>query len=275
MKLMLISNDFEIAQYAVSCGVDRIFLDLEIHGKQKRQANRDTVISGHQITDIEPIRKATDISGAELLVRLNPMYENTKIEVEQAISAGADILMLPMFETADQLRRFLDLVDGRVKVIPLVETPKAVTNFREIRSVEGVAEFYFGLNDLHIGLGMKFMFELLIDGTIQRMAAFCHEANIAFGFGGMARMDEGLIPGRFILGEHLRLGSTSVILSRTFHRASRTIKELRSTNFEAEVHRLRKSKNLLEKRSDSQIKTDHTVLIACVGDVISQNRGQA
>ena len=179
MKLMLISNDFEIAQYAVSCGVDRIFLDLEIHGKQKRQANRDTVISGHQITDIEPIRKATDISGAELLVRLNPMYENTKIEVEQAISAGADILMLPMFETADQLRRFLDLVDGRVKVIPLVETPKAVTNFREIRSVEGVAEFYFGLNDLHIGLGMKFMFELLIDGTIERMAAFCHGRSIA------------------------------------------------------------------------------------------------
>ena len=52
MKLMLISNNFEIAQYAVSCGVDRIFLDLEIHGKQKRQANRDTVISGHQMTDI-------------------------------------------------------------------------------------------------------------------------------------------------------------------------------------------------------------------------------
>ena len=55
-----------------------------------------------------------------------------------------------------------------------------------------------------------------------------------------------MIPGRFILREHLRLGSTSVILSRTFHRASRTIKELRSINFEAEVHRLRKTKNLLE-----------------------------
>ena len=66
-------------------------------------------------------------------------------------------------------------------------------------------------------------------------------------------------PGR-LSREHLRLGSTP-ILSRTFHRASRTIKELRSTNFEAEVHRLRKTKNLLEKRSDSQNKTDHTVYI--------------
>jgi hypothetical protein len=266
VELMLICNDYEMARYAVINGVDRIFLDLEIHGKKQRQASRDTVISGHEIKDIRSVKEA--IAGAELLVRLNPLHNNTETEVEQAISAGADSLMLPMFDTADQLRQFLDLVDGRVRVIPLVETPKAVTNFNEIRWVEGVAEFYFGLNDLHIALGMKFMFELLIDGTMERMAAFCHEATVPFGFGGIARMDEGLIPGKLVLAEHLRLGSSIVILSRTFHRASKTIKDLKDYNFATELQRLRRCQNLLEQRNENQINTDHQILVAQINNAI-------
>ena len=37
-----------------------------------------------------------------------------------------------------------------------------------------------------------------------------------FGFGGIARIGEGDLPSDNILGEHVRLGSQSVILSRTF-----------------------------------------------------------
>lgn len=40
--------------------------------------------------------------------------------------------------------------------------------------------------------------------------------SIPFGFGGIARIGEGDLPSDYILGEHVRLGSTSVILSRTF-----------------------------------------------------------
>ena len=99
--------------------------------------------------------------------------------------------MLPMFETADQLRRFLDLVDGELND-PLSKLPKQLPiseKSAQLKVLPSSTSVY--LNDLHIGLGMKFMFELLIDGTIQRMAAFCRQTNIAFGFGGMARMDEG------------------------------------------------------------------------------------
>lgn len=37
-----------------------------------------------------------------------------------------------------------------------------------------------------------------------------------FGFGGIARIGDGLLPAEKILAEHVRLGSSSVILSRTF-----------------------------------------------------------
>ena len=63
-------------------------------------------------------------------------------------------------------------------------------------------------------------------------------------------MDEGLLPGRCILAEHLRLGSQAVILSRTFNRMSGTpdtghceasfedaVRELRSVEREL-LHRL-------------------------------------
>ena len=37
-----------------------------------------------------------------------------------------------------------------------------------------------------------------------------------FGFGGIARIGDGMLPAEKILAEHIRLGSSSVILSRTF-----------------------------------------------------------
>ena len=40
--------------------------------------------------------------------------------------------------------------------------------------------------------------------------------NIPFGVGGVARMDQGLLKGEVIMKEHVRLGSSMVILSRTF-----------------------------------------------------------
>ena len=37
-----------------------------------------------------------------------------------------------------------------------------------------------------------------------------------YGFGGLASLDRGLLPGKMVLKEHYRLGSSSVILSRSF-----------------------------------------------------------
>ena len=50
---MYITNRPEIAQIAESAGVDRIFVDMEYIGKEKRQNGLDTVMSRHSFEDIK------------------------------------------------------------------------------------------------------------------------------------------------------------------------------------------------------------------------------
>jgi len=42
------------------------------------------------------------------------------------------------------------------------------------------------------------------------------QKSIPYGFGGIARLGTGLLPAENILAEHYRLGSSMVILSRSF-----------------------------------------------------------
>ena len=69
---------------------------------------------------------------------------------------------------------------------------------------------------LHISMGLSFMFELLSDGLVEYVANKCKAKGVPFGFGGIARIGDGMLPAERILAEHVRLGSSSVILSRTF-----------------------------------------------------------
>ena len=80
------------------------------------------------------------------------------------------MIMLPYFKTVDEVRIFVELVNGRARTFPLVETPEAVDAIDEILRMDGVDELHVGLNDLSLGLGRKFMFELLADGTIERLS---------------------------------------------------------------------------------------------------------
>jgi hypothetical protein len=61
-----------------------------------------------------------------------------------------------------------------------------------------------------------------------------------------------------VLAEHLRLGSGSVILSRTFHRGED------SGAFEAEVGRLRQAERELARRTPAQIAADSRRVAALV-----------
>ncbi|WP_164931927.1 aldolase/citrate lyase family protein [Janthinobacterium sp. 17J80-10] len=213
---MMILNDPDVAKLAASSGVDRIFVDLEINGKFARQGHKDTLISKHSFDDVERVRKA--VPGASLLVRLNPWYEGSRAEIDRAISLGVDILMLPMFKRIDEVEAFCDHVAGRAQVIPLLETAEAAEIVDAVAALPGVTEVYIGLNDLHLSMHKSFMFELLVDGTVEHLAKSILAQGKPFGFGGIARIGEGLLPAEKILAEHIRLGSSSVILSRTFHR---------------------------------------------------------
>jgi hypothetical protein len=153
---------------------------------------------------------------AKLLVRVNPIYENSQKEIESVISNGADIVMLPFFSTTKEVEKFIGIVDGRAITCLLVETPSAVNNIDEILSVDGIDMIHIGLNDLHLGCGMKFMFEPLADGTVDMLCKKFQEQDITYGFGGIARLCQGLLPAEHIVAEHYRLGSSMAILSRSF-----------------------------------------------------------
>ena len=220
LKLMYITNRPEIAQIAETAGVDRIFIDLEYIGKADRQGGMDTVKSCHTLDDVKRISEA--ITTAELLVRVNPIhdareaYASSEEEIGTAIDNGADIVMLPFFKTVDEVKRFLSAVGGRAKTMLLLETPEAVDIVDNLLCLEGIDSIHIGLNDLSLGYGMKFMFELLTDGTVERLCTKIREKNIPYGFGGIASLGKGMVPAEMIIKEHYRLGSTCAILSRSF-----------------------------------------------------------
>ena len=141
---MYITNRPEIAQIAETAGVDRIFVDMEYIGKTERQGGMDTVQSHHTVEDVARIRGAID--KAELMVRCNPIhratseYSSSAEEIDGIVKNGADIIMLPYFKSATEVKTFIDLVGGRARALPLVETPEAVESIDEILDLPGVDE---------------------------------------------------------------------------------------------------------------------------------------
>lgn len=220
LNLMYITNKPWVAKIAEEAGVDWIFIDMEWIGKDVRQAGLDTVQNHHTFDDVRTIKNA--VSKAKVLTRINPIHEgvegypDSKEEIDHTIEAGADILMLPFFKTVVEVEQFIEYVGGRAKTCLLVETPEAALLIDEILELKGIDMIHIGLNDLHLALGMKFMFELLADGTVDRLSAKIKAKGIPFGFGGLATLTGGAIPGSMILKEHVRLGSSMVIVSRSF-----------------------------------------------------------
>ena len=178
--------------------MDWIFVDMEFIGKDRRQGGLDTVQNHHTVEDVRNIKSA--VKKAKVLVRVNPIHDtlpyyfSSEDEINATIEAGADIIMLPFFKTVAEVALLID----------------------EILELKGIDMIHLGLNDLHLALGMKFMFELLADGTVDRLSAKIKAKGIPFGFGGIATLTGGAVPGSMILKEHVRLGSSMVIVSRSF-----------------------------------------------------------
>ena len=237
LNLMYITNRPEIAQIAEENGVDWIFVDMEFIGKDNRQGGLDTVQNHHTIEDVRRVKAS--VKKAKVLVRVNPIhkammnadgtiaYMDSKTEVESAIEAGADIVMLPFFHSVEEVKEFVYLVQQansqmerygnmRAKACLLLETPEAAILLDEILNVSGIDMIHIGLNDLHLAMGMKFMFQLLTDGIVEQLTKKIKAKGIPFGFGGIASLHGGALPGSYVLKEHYRLGSSMVIVGRSF-----------------------------------------------------------
>lgn len=258
LKLMYLTNNPTVAQIAETASVDRIFLDLELRGKVERQGHLDTVISYNSFDDVRPLKDA--LHTAELLVRVNSLYDGSKSEIDRVIKDGADIVMLPFFKSAAEVETFLRYVGGRAKTCLLCETPEAVDCMDEILALPGIDEIHIGLNDLHLGYKMTFMFQLVADGTVQSLCEKFREKGIAYGFGGVGRLGGDVpLPAENIVDEHYRLGSQMVILSRAFCDTSKAtdLEDIRET-FRSGTAAFRAYEAIAAQKSAAELQVSHT-----------------
>lgn len=229
LKLMYITNRPDVALIAEKYGVDRIFVDMEYIGKAQRQHGTKAVLNHHTLEDVTSVRKV--LTKSELLVRVNPIhdanpngegnsYTSSEEEIQGAIDCGADIVMLPYFKTVSEVERFVKAVHGQARTMLLLETAEAACLVDQVASLDGVDEIHIGLNDLSISYHSKFMFEMLSNGTVERLCRHIKQIGKPYGFGGLASLGRGLIPAEMIVKEHYRLGSTGAILSRSFCNAN-------------------------------------------------------
>ncbi len=225
MNTLFITNQPDIALYAEASGVRTIFVDMEIRGKALRQGQLDSHKAAHSLRDVEAVARV--LTRAELMVRINPPWTGTAGEVADAISAGAKRLMLPMFSHLEEVAGF-KLAANDVPVTLLVETTAALARLPLILPLLGPKDrVHFGLNDLSLEMKLGFLFEVLAGRLLDGSASLCRESGVAFGLGGVGRIGQGDLPAEWILGEHVRLGSDWVILSRAFHGRASSLVELK------------------------------------------------
>lgn len=273
ITLMYITNDPKIAAIAQEAGVDRVWVDLEYKGKEDRQAGMNTVKSNHTVADVRMLRPM--LTSSALQVRVNPLDGDSEKEINEVIAAGADYVMLPMFKTREDVERFISLVGGRAKTILLLETAEAAENLESYVDVEGIDEIHIGLNDLHLSYKKDFMFELLTDGTVQRLAKILREHNVKFGFGGIARIGYGMLPAEMILTEHCAIGSQMAILSRSFCNANladdpESIRE----DFIVGVRRIREKEAEINNYSETDFAENYEKMIPIVAEIASKIRAK-
>jgi len=218
LKLVAITNSVDLARRAGQLGIDRIMVDLEVRGKAERQTGLSLRLSGHTIDDVEAL--ANQLGADQLAVRLDPWGPGSEAQIAAVLEHRPGILMLPMTRSADDVAAFAETVAGRAKLSLLVETVDAVQTVGDLLDAADVDELHIGLNDLRIDGGHRFLFEPVADGSILGAINEARARSIPCGVGGIARLDEGLVPGQLVLAALVHLEASAVILSRTFIRGT-------------------------------------------------------
>jgi len=132
-----------LAVRLVELGADSIFVDCE-HGTWSFE-------------DVRVTAQAIRGAGGAAIVR---PHSHERPLLIRYLNAGADGLMVPMVDTADQARAIVDAVPyacpadhERRLIIAMIETPKAIDNIDELLAVEGVDVFFIGPGDLSQNMG--------------------------------------------------------------------------------------------------------------------------
>ncbi len=253
-SFLLFSVDPVLVRKATDAGIGHFIVDWEYLGKEGRQAGADTEINHYTAEDLRRVRAAT---GARVLCRINQFHEGTASEIERALEAGADELMLPMVRSAIDVSRVLEMLRGRCGLGILIETIEAVEAARELARFP-LSRIYVGLNDLAIERGTPNIFTALIDGTVDRVREQVH---LPFGFGGLTLPEAGCpIPCRLLIAEMARLDCSFSFLRRSF------LRDIRGRVLSEEIPRIRQAIEQARRRGQAQIEEDRKALVHAIAN---------
>jgi hypothetical protein len=296
LELLSITRDPDYARLLWGHEGSTVFVDLEMEGKAERQSGRDTVISGHTLEDAERLLALPD--RGPVLVRTNPWGARSRAEVARLVPRGVDRLMLPMFRSADEVLGIAGAVDeaergegrdGEVRVSLLSETHASVVGIEAILALapDRVDHVHLGLNDLALERGAPFLFEPVGTGEVADVARRVQRLGRRFGFGGVGLpstlpgqggADDGAdappVPPERILGEHVRVGSSMVILSRAFHRAVEEAED-RAEAVADGIARVRAWEDNWRKAGAEALEENHHRLREAIEGVVIRMEGKA
>ena len=251
-QLLLFSTNMRFIQRAISAGIDGIIVDWESVGKRGRQRHADTQINCDTVDDLRRVRACT--SGL-VLCRINGYSSKTPSEVEEAIDAGADEVLLPMVSQLTEVRSLFELVDGRCGVGILVETELAVQLASQLARFS-LSRVYVGLNDLAIERRSHNIFTAISDSTVEQVRrAF----TVPFAFGGLTLPKRGYpIPCRLLISEMSRLRCDFAFLRRSF------LADVQESQLQWAVSQIRKALLAAHSRTPEQILCDQRDLHAAI-----------
>lgn len=250
LGLYLFCKTAEHALLAEQAGVDGIFLDWEQRGKSERQNGYDTEIND---LGVEELREIRPLTSKQIMVRINGLSEHTDGEIEVAVSAGATQVILSMARSAGEVEQFIEVLGGRAEAFIMIETQSLIDEIGGLSSLKWKGAF-IGLNDLMISRCRNFLWEPLLDGTVDRLFSQFPEREI--GYGGVTLLDRGApIPFKMLLQEMARHGCAFSFLRRSFYR------DLGEASPKVECQKILQYWQFCRQRIDSQVEQDHRRLM--------------
>jgi HpcH/HpaI aldolase/citrate lyase family len=227
-EFALWTADPKLAKAAVACGIDFIGPDLEQVGKRERQPDGKSLISNHSIECLDVLTSV--IPGSNRFARSNPCGPELPAEVERLIGYGVSTIMLPMARSASDVRFMLKCIDGRARLIVLIEQMSLCDELHALSSDEGIHAYYIGTNDLSRSMGYRTRFGAVADGTLLEVTEGLRDRKTRFGFLGFSREDaESATPlpvsPRLTMAAMTYLGASFFMFARSYEPVADTLQQ--------------------------------------------------
>jgi hypothetical protein len=200
MKLILITNDIQEISLASRHGIHTILVDLERGSKISRQKGKSLFISDHKLDDLDRIRRV--FPDLEIITRINSLHRGSTEEVDAVLQAGTDAVMVPYFQTADEL----------------FEMIRSIESLESCHRRVGFHTCHFGLNDLALEQGWDSIFHAFQWPPFEQALSAARALQLSFGIAGVANQLDNSLPVDpcEFFARQVSLGGRNFWLSRSF-----------------------------------------------------------